>query len=409
MALTDTAAKQTKPKENGYTIPDSLGLSLYVAPSGVKSWHFRFTWLGKQVRISIGTYPETGLKEARARRDEAREDIANGVDPRDSRREKKAGMIAAGGQTFRRVYDEWLAFRKGSISPGTYRVISNAMALDVLPTLGDRQIDAIKRADVIALIRRVEKRGSVATAVKVRQRMSQVFSYAIATGVIEANPTAEMHAVTEKMGQHKPHPFLPFSEMPRIMAAIRDCASGQQLKAALMLMIYTASRPGEVRHAEWSEIDLDAAIWTTPAAKMKMRRDHAVPLSTQAIAILESMLPITGDKRYVFINRNTTTAPIGTNYANNVMDSCGLTGIQSPHGFRHLFSTEMNGRGYNRDWIERQLAHADSSFIRDVYNHATYLDQRRGMMQEWADLVTPTTSPTSMIRLCGLAGVFQRR
>lgn len=394
MVLTDTAAKQAKPRENGYTIPDSLGLSLYVAPSGVKSWHFRFTWLGKQVRISIGTYPETGLKEARARRDEAREDIANGVDPRDSRREKKAGMIAAGGQTFRRVYDEWLAFRKGSISPGTYRVISNAMALDVLPTLGDRQIDAIKRADVIALIRRVEKRGSVATAVKVRQRMSQVFSYAIATGVIEANPTAEMHAVTEKMGQHKPHPFLPFSEMPRIMAAIRDCASGQQLKAALMLMIYTASRPGEVRHAEWSEIDLDAAIWTTPAAKMKMRRDHAVPLSTQAIAILESMLPITGDKRYVFINRNSTTAPIGTNYANNVMDSCGLTGIQSPHGFRHLFSTEMNGRGYNRDWIERQLAHADSSFIRDVYNHATYLDQRRGMMQEWADLVTPTTSTT---------------
>lgn len=394
MALTDTAAKQAKPRENGYTIPDSLGLSLYVAPSGVKSWHFRFTWLGKQVRISIGTYPETGLKEARARRDEAREDIANGVDPRDSRREKKAGMIAAGGQTFRRVYDEWLAFRKGSISPGTYRVISNAMALDVLPTLGDRQIDAIKRADVIALIRRVEKRGSVATAVKVRQRMSQVFSYAIATGVIEANPTAEMHAVTEKMGQHKPHPFLPFSEMPRIMAAIRDCASGQQLKAALRLMIYTASRPGEVRHAEWSEIDLDAAIWTTPAAKMKMRRDHAVPLSTQAIAILESMIPITGDKRYVFINRNSTTAPIGTNYANNVMDSCGLTGIQSPHGFRHLFSTEMNGRGYNRDWIERQLAHADSSFIRDVYNHATYLDQRRGMMQEWADLVTPTTSPT---------------
>ncbi|MBW1249772.1 tyrosine-type recombinase/integrase [Pseudomonas tolaasii] len=389
MALTDTAAKQAKPRENGYTIPDSLGLSLYVAPSGVKSWHFRFTWLGKQVRISIGTYPETGLKEARARRDEAREDIANGVDPRDSRREKKAGMIAAGGQTFRRVYDEWLAFRKGSISPGTYRVISNAMALDVLPTLGDRQIDAIKRADVIALIRRVEKRGSVATAVKVRQRMSQVFSYAIAIGVIEANPTAEMHAVTEKMGQHKPHPFLPFSEMPRIMAAIRDCASGQQLKAALMLMIYTASRPGEVRHAEWSEIDLDAAIWTTPAAKMKMRRDHAVPLSTQAIAILESMLPITGDKRYVFINRNSTTAPIGTNYANNVMDSCGLTGIQSPHGFRHLFSTEMNGRGYNRDWIERQLAHADSSFIRDVYNHATYLDQRRGMMQEWANLVSP--------------------
>lgn len=389
MALTDTAAKQAKAKDKAYTLSDSLGLSLYVANSGIKSWHFRFTWLGKQARISFGTYPDTGLKEARARRDAAREDIAAGVDPRNSRREKKAEQIEAGSQTFRRVYDEWLAFRKGNISAGTYRIISNAMELDVLPTFGERQIDYIKRADVIALIRRVEKRGSVGTAVKIRQRMGQVFSYAIATGVIEVNPTAEMHAVAEKMAQHKPHPFLPFSEMPNTMALIRDCASGQQMKTAMMLMIYTASRPGEVRHAEWSEIDLDAATWTTPAAKMKMRRDHMVPLPRQAVELLKNMLSITGGKRYVFMNRNIATAPIGTNYANNVMDSCGLTGKQSPHGFRHLFSTEMNGRGYNRDWIERQLAHVDSSIIRDVYNHAAYLEQRREMMQVWADLVTP--------------------
>ncbi|CRM04650.1 Putative prophage CPS-53 integrase [Pseudomonas sp. 28 E 9] len=388
MALTDTAARQAKPKEKAYTLPDSLGLSLYVANSGIKSWHFRFTWLGKQARISFGTYPETGLKEARSRRDEAREDIARGVDPRQSRKEKKAGLIEAGGRTFRRVYDEWLAFRKGSISPGTYRIISNLMELDVLPAFGGRQIDAIKRADVIGLIRRIEKRGSIVTAVKVRQRMGQVFSYAIATGLIESNPTAEMHAVTEKGAQNRPHPFLPFSELPKTIATIQQCVSGHQLRSAIMLMIYTASRPGEVRHAEWSEIDLDAAIWTTPAAKMKARREHAVPLPTQAVELLKSMLPITGGLRYVFTNRNDPTMPIGTNYANNVMDLCGLTGKQSPHGFRHLFSTEMNGRGYNRDWIERQLAHADSSFIRDVYNHAAYLEQRREMMQEWADLVS---------------------
>lgn len=391
MALTDTAAKQAKAKNKAYTLSDSLGLSLYVANSGIKSWHFRFTWLGKQARISFGTYPDTGLKEARARRDAAREDIAAGVDPRNSRREKKAEQIEAGAQTFRRVYDEWLAFRKGSISAGTYRIISNAMELDALPVFGDRQIDSIKRADVIGLIRRIEKRGSVGTAVKIRQRLGQVFSYAIATGLIETSPAAEMHAVSEKMGQHKPHPFLPFSEMPKTMALIRDCASGQQMKTAMMLMIYTASRPGEVRHAEWSEIDLDAATWTTPAAKMKMRRDHMVPLPRQAVELLKNMLPITGNKRYVFMNRNIATAPIGTNYANNVMDSCGLTGKQSPHGFRHLFSTEMNGRGYNRDWIERQLAHADSSIIRDVYNHAAYLEQRREMMQEWADLIGPSS------------------
>jgi integrase len=388
VALTDTAARQAKPKEKAYTLPDSLGLSLYVANSGIKSWHFRFTWLGKQARISFGTYPETGLKEARSRRDEAREDIARGVDPRESRKEKKAGLIEAGGRTFRRVYDEWLAFRKGSISPGTYRIISNLMELDVLPAFGGRQIDAIKRADVIGLIRRIEKRGSIVTAVKVRQRMGQVFSYAIATGLIESNPTAEMHAVTEKGAQNRPHPFLPFSELPKTIATIQQCVSGHQLRSAIMLMIYTASRPGEVRHAEWSEIDLDAATWTTPAQKMKARREHAVPLPAQAVELLKSMLPITGGLRYVFTNRSDPTAPIGTNYANNVMDLCGLTGKQSPHGFRHLFSTEMNGRGYNRDWIERQLAHADSSFIRDVYNHAAYLEQRREMMQEWANLVS---------------------
>lgn len=394
MAISDTAARQAKPKDKAYTLSDSLGLSLYIATSGIKSWHFRFTWLGKQARISFGTYPDTGLKEARARRDAAREDIAAGIDPRNSRREKKAEMIEAEANTFRRVYDEWLAFRKGSISPGTYRIVSNLMELDVLPAFGTRQIDSIKRADVISLIRRIEKRGSVATAVKARQRTGQVFSYAIAIGLIGINPTAEMHAVTEKMEQHKPHPFLPFSEMPKTMAAIQECSSGQQLRTALMLMIYTASRPGEVRNAEWSEIDLDAAIWTTPAAKMKMRRDHSVPLSTQAVELLKIMLPITGHLRYVFTNRSDSTLPIGTNYANNVMDACGLTGKQSPHGFRHLFSTEMNGRGYNRDWIERQLAHADSSFIRDVYNHAAYLEQRREMMQEWADLVKSSGSET---------------
>ncbi|WP_124373432.1 tyrosine-type recombinase/integrase [Pseudomonas chlororaphis] len=389
MALTDTTARQAKPKDKAYTLPDALGLSLFVAPSGIKSWHFRFTWLGKQVRISFGMYPDTGLKEARARRDEAREGIARGIDPRESRKEKKAGLIEANARTFRKIYDEWLAFRKGNISPGTYRIISNAMELDVLPNFGDRQIESIKRADVITLIRKIEKRGSVATAVKVRQRIGQVFSYAIAIGLIDTNPTAEMHAVTEKIGQHKHHPFLPFSELPKTIATIQQSVTGQQLRSAFMLMIYTASRPGEVRHAEWSEIDLDTATWTTPASKMKMRRDHAVPLPRQAVELLREMLPITGHLRYVFTNRSDPTMPIGTNYANNVMEVCGLTGRQSPHGFRHLFSTEMNGRGYNRDWIERQLAHADTSFIRDVYNHAAYLEQRREMMQAWADLVKP--------------------
>lgn len=394
MALTDTAARQAKPKEKAYTVADSLGLFLYIAPSGVKSWHFRFTWLGKQARISFGTYPDVGLKDARARRDDAREEVAQGIDPRESRKEKKAERIEAQGRTFRRVYEEWIAFRKGSISPGTLRVISNAMELDALPAFGDKQIDAIKRAEVISLIRAIEKRGAVTQAVKGRQWISQVFRYAIAIGLMDVDPTSEMHAVTAKIDQHSHRPFMDFSEMPKVMKAIMDCVTGHQIRSATLMMIYTASRPGEVRNAEWSEINLNERTWTTPAAKMKMRRDHVVPLPDQAIELLNGMLPMSGHLRYVFPKRGDTTKPIGINYAQRVMDMCGLMGKQSPHGFRHMFSTEMNGRGYNRDWVERQLAHADTSVIRDIYNHATYLDQRRQMMQEWADLIS--TTPTNL-------------
>lgn len=390
MALTDTAARQAKPREKGYTLADSLGLSLYIADTGVKSWHFRFTWLGKQARISLGTYPEIGLKEARARRDEAREEVAQGIDPRESRREMKVKRLGAQERTFRRVYEEWLEFRKGGLTESTVKVISNAMELDPLPIFGSRQIDSIKRADVITLIRRIERRGSITTAVKTRQWIGQVFRYAVAIGMIEINPTAEMHAVTEKMAPHRNRPFLAFSEMPSIIKAIEGSQSGLQLQCATKLLILTACRPAEVRKAEWSEIDLGTGIWSIPASKMKMRRDHVVPLSRQAVQILRSMVPISGSMKYVFPNRSDPVRPIGINYAVNLLDKCGYAGRQSPHGFRHLFSTEMNSRGYNKDWIERQLAHADSSSIRDVYNHATYLEQRREMMQAWADMVLPT-------------------
>lgn len=385
MPLSDTAVRQAKPRDKAYTLADALGLSLYVAPGGVKSWHFRFTWLGRQARISLGTYPEVGLKDARSRRDEARETVAKGIDPREARREQRATAMQAGGMTFRCVYDEWQVFRRASLAAGTLKGIRIAMDNDVLPILGQRQIASIKRADVISIIRRIEARGAVTSAMKTRQWLSQVFRYAIAIGVLDINPCAEMYAVTEKVDAYKPRPFADFAEIPKILRAIQECETGQVNRAAVMLMIYTACRPGEVRHAEWAEIDLASATWIIPAAKMKMRRDHIVPLPTQAVALLKQMLPISGRFRYVFPNRYDCSRPIGMNYATSVMDMCGLKGRQSPHGFRHMFSTEMNHRSFNSDWIERQLAHADDSVIRDTYNHATYLEQRREMMQAWAD------------------------
>ena len=390
MALTDTAARQAKPKDKAYTLADTLGLTLYVAPNGVKSWHFRFTWLGKQARISLGMYPELGLKEARARRDEAREQVASGVDPREARKEAQRELEDAHGKTFRRIYEEWIAFRRGSLSEGTLKGIRIAMDNDVLPFFGKQQITAIKRADVIALIRRIEGRGTITSAVKTRQWMGQVFKYAVAIGVLDSSPSAEMHAITKKMEAFKPRPFARFSEAKGIIQSIRDCEVGVSLKSAVLLMIYTVCRPGEARFARWSEIDLDAATWTIPAERMKMRRDHIIPLSTQAVEVLKAMQPVSADESYVFPGRS-KGKPIGTNYATDVMTACNLKGVQSPHGFRHMFSTEMNHRGYASDWIERQLAHVDGNVIRDTYNHATYLDQRRSMMQDWADSITPAT------------------
>lgn len=386
MAITDTAARQAKPKDKAYTLADTLGLTLYVATNGVRSWHFRFTWLGKQARISLGTYPEVGLKEARARRDEAREQVSAGVDPREARREAQRELDDAHGKTFRRVYEEWLAFRRGNLSEGTLKGIRIAMDNDVLPILGKRKITDIKRADVIALIRRIEGRGAITSAVKTRQWMGQVFKYAVAIGVLDSSPSAEMHVITMKMDEFKPRPFASFSEAKGIIQAIRDCEASISLKSAVLLMAYTVCRPGEARFAQWSEIDLDAATWTIPAERMKMRRDHIIPLSAQAIEVLKAMQPISAGEAYVFPGRG-KGKPVGANYATDVMAACKLRGKQSPHGFRHMFSTEMNHRGYASDWVERQLAHVDGSVIRDTYNHATYLDQRRGMMQDWANSI----------------------
>ncbi|BCD89684.1 integrase [Pseudomonas solani] len=308
MALTDTAARQAKPKDKAYTIPDSLGLSLYVAPTGVKSWHFRFTWLNKQARISLGVYPDVGLKEARQRRDEARESVAAGKDPRAVRKQERASLVKENDRTFRTIYEEWLAFRqgegsrnkKGKLSPGTLKGIRIAMENDVLPSLGSSSIKAISRSDVIAIIRRIERRDAITSSVKTRQWMGQVFRYAIAIGALDADPTAEMHEVTEKTGAYKHRAFVDASELPAVMWAIRNARLSITARSALMLMIYTACRPGEARMAQWADFDLDQATWTIPADRMKMRRDHVVPLPAQAVDLVKGMRALSQDGVYVF-------------------------------------------------------------------------------------------------------------
>ncbi|MEO6967479.1 MAG: site-specific integrase [Rhodanobacteraceae bacterium] len=222
-------------------------------------------------------------------------------------------------------------------------------------------------------------------AKKVRQWLLQIFRYAIAKGVIEHNPATDLDVVAAHAPAAKPYAHLPINELPAFLRAVGYPKNNMLLRHATRLLLLTAARPGTLRAAPWSEFDLDAALWTIPAERMKMRRGHVVPLPKQAVTILRDLHRLTGTYKLVFAGRNDPDVPMSDAALNNLYHRLGFKGRQTSHGFRHLISTALNERGYNRDWIERQLAHGDADEIRDIYNRAQYVEQRRKMMQDWAD------------------------
>lgn len=387
MALSDTAVRQAKPKEKDYSVRDALGLFLHVGKNGTKAWHFRFTWLGKQARISLGTYPDVSLSAAREQRDKARSLIAAGTDPRQARQTTRSAAVEARQYTFESVANEWHAFKTPRWAQASAKKARLYLDIDLIPTLGKRQIAEVSRAELVAVLRKIEARQAFNVAAKCRQWLNQIFRYALASGLIESNPATDLDVVAAAAPKTKHHPHVSFDVLPDVLKAVDEAKGDVLTKSAILLLVYTVARPGELRAAPWSEFDLDAATWTIPAERMKMRRDHVVPLPTQAVEILKALHLITGSYRLVFAGRNDPNRPMSENTVNKMLGDAGYKGRQTGHGFRHLFSTEMNGRGYNKDWIEKQLAHADEDEIRGTYNHATYLAQRRTMMQDWADSI----------------------
>jgi len=258
---------------------------------------------------------------------------------------------------------------------------------DLLPALGHRPAQAITRPELVALIRKIESRGAHNVAKKTRQWLSQIFRFGLAQGAVEANPATDLDVIAAHAPATRHHPHVTFAELPELLGKIEAAKINTLTRQAIRLLVLTAVRPGELRAAPWAEFDLDAATWTIPKERMKARRDHQVPLPRQAVAILRELQEITGRYPLVFAGRNSTNRPMSENTVNKALADVGYKGRQTGHGFRHLLSTELNGRGYNRDWIERQLAHGDDDEIRDTYNHATYLEQRREMMQAWADSI----------------------
>ena len=397
MPLTDTAARQAKPKEKPYKKGDSQGLYLEVMPNGSKLWRLKYRIAGKEKRYAIGAYPAVSLSEARTRRDEARKLIADGIDPVHARKEEQRAKGLEAESTFEVLANEWLAYNSPRWAKSTAYKAQLYLKKDLIPGLGRRPIARITRPELVALVRRIEERETFDVAKKCRQWLNQIFRYGLAKGVIETNPATDLDIVAATGPAVKHHPFVPVAELPALLAALDQPRINTLTKCAIRLLTLTAVRPGELRAAPWSEFDLDKALWTIPAERMKMRRPHLVPLPKQAVAILRELQEITGSFNLVFAGRADPKRPMSENTINKCLAGIGYKDRQTGHGFRHLLSTELNGRGYNKDWIERQLAHGDNDEIRATYNHAHYIEQRREMMQWWADYLEQLETGSNVI------------
>lgn len=380
--LTDNAIRSAKPREKPYKLFDERGLFLLVTPSGGRWWRLKFRVAGKEKLLSLGVYPDVTLKSARELRDDARRELAGGVDPSAKRKAEKV----AEADSFEAVAREWFAKFSANWAETHSEKIIRRLEADIFPWLGSRSVGQITAPELLTCVRRIEGRGALDTAHRALQNCGQIFRYAVATNRAERNPAADLRgALPPVNGGH----FASITDPMAIGALLRDIDGYQGTfvgRCALRLVPFVFVRPGELRKAEWSEFDLDKAEWRIPAERMKARVMHIVPLSTQAVEILRELHPLTGAGRYVFPSLRTAERPMSENTINGALRRLGYSGDQmTGHGFRSMASTLLNEQGWNRDAIERQLAHGERDEVRAAYNYAQYLPERRKMMQAWAD------------------------
>lgn len=388
MALTDTFVKNTKTKgtATGEKHADGQGLYLHIKEAG-KYWRMSYRFLGKQKTLALGVYPAVSLAKARQRRDKARELLADGIDPMAAKRADKLAKATEGANTFEAVARDWLTKTTADRMASTTRKIENWLAHDVYPYLGSMPITAIGPRDVLAALRHMEARGALESVQRVKQHIGQIFRYAIATGSAERDPTPDLKgALTRAAPSHFAAITEP-KEAGELLRSIFGYSGHPTTVAALKLTPLVFVRPGELRTAEWAEIDLDAAEWRIPGVKMKMKSDHIVPLATQALAILRSLQPLTGHGRYVFPSMRTGERPMSENTINSALRAMGYAhNVHSAHGFRAMARTIMDEVLDERvDLIEHQLAHAVKDTNGRAYNRTSHLPARREMMQRWAD------------------------
>ncbi|MDP2326151.1 MAG: integrase arm-type DNA-binding domain-containing protein [Gammaproteobacteria bacterium] len=386
--LTELQVKNAKPKAAKYTLAGGGGLTLLITPDGSKYWRLRYRIGGKPRMISVGKpYPITSLKQAQAQAAEFRALIDEGMDPADTRRLEKLAAKKRVANTFGDAADAWHAFRSQAWDAKTSHQARVYLDKDLLPKLRSRPLDNITAAELGVLIAGIEARGALDVAKKARQWLKAIFSYARASGWTGADPARDLASIAQPGPGVKNYAHLSLDELSDFLNALDAYDGSPLVKACARLALWTANRPGVTRTLRWAELDLKEGIWTIEKGREGMKRGyyHLTPLPTQAVQMLRDIEPISGHFDHVFIGRNDPRQPISDGAVAGMFKRIGYHKKQTMHGFRHLISTALNDKGYESDWVERQLAHGDPDKIRGTYNKATYLESRRKMMQEWAN------------------------
>lgn len=405
MALSDLIVRQAKATGKLYNLPDLDGLGLVVSPVGGKSWHLRYYWLGKQKRISLGNYPEVGLREARTLRDEARALLAKGINPHTDRKQKRHAIKLASDFTFKAVFDAWVEHRAKELKEGrnsTMSQIKRIFGKDVLPSLGKMSVYDIRRPQLLGVLARIEARKAYTTAEKVRTWLGQLFRYALViVEGMEANPATDLDVVAEPKPPVNHNPYLNLPALPEFLQKLRLYnPRGWQTQLGIRLLFLTGVRTGELRLATPDQFDLDRGLWIIPPQIVKQLQDemrkagkrpqdvppYIVPLSIQAIEIVRYLLGMMRPaQHHLLAHRSELKKRISENTLNAALKRMGYEDQLTGHGIRGTISTALNEIGYPKIWVDAQLSHSDPNKVSSAYNHAKYVEPRRRMMQDWAD------------------------
>ena len=384
MPLTDISAKSAKPREKLYKLSDEKGLFLSVRPNGGKYWQMKYRFNDKEKTLSFGVYPEVSLKEARDKRDGARKQIKDGIDPSSEKKLAKLTRMVDAGNSFEHVAHEWHDKQRARYTAKHHKTVLTRLGNDIFPLLGSRPIGQIKAPELLVTIQKIEKRGAIDLAHRMMQTAGQIFRYAVATGRAERDISVDIRgALTTRKKVN--HANLKEDDLPEFLKKLPNYQGEIKTKLALQMLILTFVRSGELRGMKWDEINEETSEWHIPAERMKMGEKHIVPLSKQVIDLLAQIRRLHNNPNFVFPSQRNPNKPISENTLIYAIYRMGYHSKATAHGFRATASTILNEKNFRADVIEKQLAHGERNKVRASYNHAQYLPERKDMMQWWAD------------------------